>query len=181
LISQLPDTPDRARQELALQMTLGLQIQVTRGFAAKDAADAYHRALHLCDQLSEPRSLYPVLWGLFICCKARSELARARELAEKRAGGGSRAQRGSVTTIAVVLPRRPLRGAFGRCVPLKGLSRSYSLKSATDTDHNSSPRTLASVTVDVFASLGASTMPLSAASWLINFLLCTDCLAAQLH
>src|SRR5262249_9474815 len=33
LLQRLPATPERARQELALQMTLGLQLQVTKGFA----------------------------------------------------------------------------------------------------------------------------------------------------
>jgi predicted ATPase len=83
LLQLLPATPERARQELALQMTLGLQLQVTRGFAAKEANHAYTRARELCGQVRESPALYPVLWGLFICCKARSDLGRARALAEE--------------------------------------------------------------------------------------------------
>jgi predicted ATPase len=83
LLPLLPATPERARRELPLQMTLGLQLQVTKGFAAKEAHHAYTRALELCGQDRESSALYPVLWGLFICCKARSDLAKARALAEE--------------------------------------------------------------------------------------------------
>jgi predicted ATPase len=64
-------------------MTLGLQLQVTKGFAAKEAHQAYTRALELCGHVRESTALYPVLWGLFICCKTRSDLAKARTLAEE--------------------------------------------------------------------------------------------------
>jgi predicted ATPase len=62
-------------------MVLGLQLQVTQGFAAAEAKHAYTRARELCGQVGASPSLYPVLWGLFIHYKARSELAKARELA----------------------------------------------------------------------------------------------------
>jgi predicted ATPase len=83
VLQRLPATPERASQELPLQMTLGLQLQVTEGFAAKEANQAYTRALELCGQVRESPALYPVLWGLFIDCKARSDLAKARALTEE--------------------------------------------------------------------------------------------------
>jgi serine/threonine protein kinase/predicted ATPase len=82
-LQALPFTPQRAEQELPLQMILGLQLQVTVGFAAPEAKHAYTRARELCNQASESPHLYPVLWGLFIHHKARSELSKARELAEE--------------------------------------------------------------------------------------------------
>src|SRR5262249_51529539 len=82
LLQALPDTPERAAQELPLQTALGLQLQVTEGFAAPQAREAYTRALELCRRApGEPP--FPVLWGLWLCCKVRSELPRARELAEE--------------------------------------------------------------------------------------------------
>jgi predicted ATPase len=69
--------------ELSLQITLGLQLQVTEGFADKEANHAYTRARELCDQIPESPGLDPILWGLFIYRKARSELAKARSLAEE--------------------------------------------------------------------------------------------------
>jgi serine/threonine protein kinase/predicted ATPase len=81
LLQWLPATSERAERELPLQMILGLQLQVTQGFAAAEAKHAYMRARELCGQVRASPSLFPVLWGLFIYHKARSELARARELA----------------------------------------------------------------------------------------------------
>jgi predicted ATPase len=77
----LPPSPERAEQELHLQLTLGLQLQITEGFAAPEARHAYARARELCAQVPESPLLYPVLWGLFLYYKARSDLATARELA----------------------------------------------------------------------------------------------------
>jgi adenylate cyclase len=86
LLQSLPLTPGRAERELALQMTLGLQLQVTAGYGSTEAKQLYLRGRELCDQVRGSPFLYPVLWGLFICCKARSELSRARELAEELHG-----------------------------------------------------------------------------------------------
>jgi predicted ATPase len=83
LLQSLPATLARAEKELPLQMILGLQLQVTEGFAAPEAQRAYTRARELCHQVQESPLLFPVLWGLFIHHKARSELHRARELAEE--------------------------------------------------------------------------------------------------
>jgi predicted ATPase len=81
LLQGLPDTPERAAQELPLQMTLGLQLQVTNGFAAPQAKQAYTRARELCRQAREEPPLFSVLWGLWLFHKVRSELPRAREMA----------------------------------------------------------------------------------------------------
>jgi predicted ATPase len=83
VLQPLPATPGRARRELALRMTLGLQLQVTAGFASAEAKQVYARARELCSQMREGPCRYPVLWGLFIYYKACSELAKARELAEE--------------------------------------------------------------------------------------------------
>ncbi|MCI0457355.1 MAG: protein kinase [Gemmataceae bacterium] len=80
LLQALPDSRERAAQELPLQMTLGLQLQVTRGFAAPQARQAYSRARELCRQL-EQAPPFAVLWGLWLYHKVRSELTRAREMA----------------------------------------------------------------------------------------------------
>jgi predicted ATPase len=82
LLQPLPDTPARARRELPLQMTLGMHLQVTQGYAAPEAERTYTRARLLCDQVPEA-PLFPVHWGLWLFYKARSELGKARELAER--------------------------------------------------------------------------------------------------
>jgi predicted ATPase len=83
LLPRLARAPERDLRELPLQMTLGLQLQVTQGFGAKEAHHAYTRALELCGQMGDSQALYSVLWGLCIGCKVRSDLARARALAEE--------------------------------------------------------------------------------------------------
>src|SRR5262249_9734139 len=83
LLQALPETPARAAQELGLQMTLGLQLQVTQGFAAQRAKQAYARARELCREVGEVPRLFPVLWGLWLFHKGRSELPKAREMAEE--------------------------------------------------------------------------------------------------
>jgi predicted ATPase len=83
LLQTLPDTPARARRELPLQMTLGMQLQVTQGYAAPEAERTYARARELCEQMQEAPPLFPVLWGLWLFHKVRSELGKARELAER--------------------------------------------------------------------------------------------------
>ena len=43
-LETLPDTPDRARRELPLQVILGVQLQVVHGYAAPEAERTYLRA-----------------------------------------------------------------------------------------------------------------------------------------
>jgi hypothetical protein len=65
-LQTLPDTPDRARRELPLQMTLGVQLQVAEGYAAPEAERTHARAHALCEQVPEASPLFPVLWGLWM-------------------------------------------------------------------------------------------------------------------
>jgi predicted ATPase len=92
LLQTLPDTPARARRELPLLMTLGMQLQVTHGYAAPAAEPTYARARVLCEQMQEGPPLFPVLWGLWLFHKVRSELGTARELAERLFGLAQAAQ-----------------------------------------------------------------------------------------
>ncbi|HMF15277.1 MAG TPA: protein kinase, partial [Gemmataceae bacterium] len=83
LLQALPDTPARAALELPLQTTLGLQLQVTEGYAAPAAKEAYSRARDLCPRTVDPAPLFTILWGLWLFSKVRSDLAKARELADE--------------------------------------------------------------------------------------------------
>jgi predicted ATPase len=44
LLATLPDGPERAQQELGLQMALGTSLLATKGFAAPELGNAYTRA-----------------------------------------------------------------------------------------------------------------------------------------
>jgi predicted ATPase len=60
-----------------------MQLQVTDGFAAAEAKKAYHRAYELCRQSPDSAPMFPVLWGLWLYSKVRSELSRAQEMANE--------------------------------------------------------------------------------------------------
>jgi len=83
LLKILPDTPERAQQELVLQITLSVPLRVTKGFAAPEVEKAYTRARELCQQVGETPQLFPVLWGLWELYFVRAELQMAYELGEQ--------------------------------------------------------------------------------------------------
>jgi predicted ATPase len=83
LLKTLQDTPERTQQELTLQLTLGLALNVTRGFAAPELEKVYTRARELSQQVGETPQLGQVLYGLFAFYLGRAELHTARELAEQ--------------------------------------------------------------------------------------------------
>ena len=66
-----------------MQTTLGLQLQITKGYAAPEAERAYARARELYLQDPESPPEFAVLWGLWLCHKVRSELPKAQVLAEE--------------------------------------------------------------------------------------------------
>ncbi|MFC3106699.1 adenylate/guanylate cyclase domain-containing protein [Undibacterium arcticum] len=83
LLETLPDAPERARQELALQITLGPAWMATKGPAAPEVEATYTRALMLCRQLGETSQLFPTMLGLRTFYQVRGELTTARELGEQ--------------------------------------------------------------------------------------------------
>ncbi|SDC68317.1 Double zinc ribbon [Variovorax sp. CF079] len=83
LLAALPEAPERARQELALQITLGPAWMAAKGLAAPEVEATYTRALMLCRQLGETVHLFPALMGLRTFYMVRGELPTARELAEQ--------------------------------------------------------------------------------------------------
>lgn len=82
LLRTLPATPARARQELTLQCSLGVQL-ATRGSATSEVEQTYARALALCQQVGSPEELFPVLYGLSRLYRKRGKLQRARDLGEQ--------------------------------------------------------------------------------------------------
>jgi predicted ATPase len=89
LLESLPASPKRTALEIDVQTTLGLQLQVTRGYATPAAKQAYLAARRLCLQCSQEPT-FPVLWGLWLYHKVRSELDKARSLAEELSASAQR-------------------------------------------------------------------------------------------
>jgi predicted ATPase len=91
LLQKLNDTPDRARREVALQMIVAVQLQVSDGYAAAAAERAYARARELCEQDAEAPHLFEVLWGLWMFYEVSASLKNSQDLAKdlfKVAGEG---------------------------------------------------------------------------------------------
>jgi class 3 adenylate cyclase/predicted ATPase len=83
VLTTLPDTPERAQQELALQITLGLAFIATKGQAALEVGHTYSRARELCQQVEDVPQLCRVLWGLCHVHLVRGEFQSTRQLCEE--------------------------------------------------------------------------------------------------
>ncbi len=83
LIKSLPETPEHAKQELSLLMTLGPVLMSTKGEAASEVEIAYARARKLSEQIGEPRQRFLVLRGLWIFHLERAALQTAQGLGEQ--------------------------------------------------------------------------------------------------
>ena len=88
----LPDTIERARQELELQITLSPALIAAKGFTSLDTERTCARARELCQQVGETPQLFSVLYGLVRFYMVRAELQTARELAEQLFSLAQRAQ-----------------------------------------------------------------------------------------
>ena len=85
----------RAEHELALLKSLAVNLQVTRGFAAPEVREVHERAYTLCEAEAaggelddrhraggrDTATTFPVLWGIWVFHKVRSDLGRAEEMA----------------------------------------------------------------------------------------------------
>jgi TOMM system kinase/cyclase fusion protein len=92
LLQSLSDTPERAQQELGLQVALGPALMVVKGYAAPEVQQVYRRAWELCRHVEETPQLFQVLWGLAYFYTLRSEFRTAREVGEQLLSLAQRAQ-----------------------------------------------------------------------------------------
>lgn len=83
LLATLPDTPDRAREELTLQIALGGPLIASKGYGAPEVEQVYARAHALCQQLGDSPRLLQVLLGLEAFYFIRADLQTAQQLAER--------------------------------------------------------------------------------------------------
>jgi hypothetical protein len=78
----LPETPERSRSELEIQLALGLCFIALRGYSADDTRGPFERACALSAQLGEPQMEIRALFGLWGHYWMRARHDRAIELAE---------------------------------------------------------------------------------------------------
>jgi len=82
LLMELPDTPKRAEQELALQLSLGMAQVGIKGYGS-EVKKTYTRARDLCQQMGKMTQLGRVAGELAVHHYVLAEYQRARELAEE--------------------------------------------------------------------------------------------------
>jgi class 3 adenylate cyclase len=68
----LPETVERNRLELALQLALGPALLSSRGFGDAEASTGYQRAAELARRLGDDRDRFAATWGLWITIRAKS-------------------------------------------------------------------------------------------------------------
>ncbi|MGH8063693.1 MAG: ATP-binding protein, partial [Candidatus Entotheonellia bacterium] len=83
LLATLPDSPERTRHELALQLTLGELLMAAKGMVSAEAGEAYTRAYVFCQQLEEPRQLFRALSGLCLFHSAQARLRTGGEFGQQ--------------------------------------------------------------------------------------------------
>jgi predicted ATPase len=83
LIELLPDTLERAQQELDMLVTMGVPLIATLGYGAAEVERAYSRARELCRQIGETPQLFRALWGLERFYSVRGPVPAAHETAQQ--------------------------------------------------------------------------------------------------
>ena len=79
-LRRLPDTVERARRELSLEIDRGSQLLATKGNAAPEVETVFSRACELSERLGEHHLLFRALYGLMMFCIVRGQLDKANTL-----------------------------------------------------------------------------------------------------
>ena len=83
LLGELPDTPDRARDELRLRQLYTVVLTQTAGYVAEGLLDNLTRARRLCEQLADPAGLFDVLCALCLLHSNGGDLREAERVGEE--------------------------------------------------------------------------------------------------
>jgi DNA-binding NtrC family response regulator/predicted ATPase/class 3 adenylate cyclase len=92
LLKTLPDSLERRRQELLLQIGLGPALMATKGFGASEVEEVFTRARELCREVGDSPQLYMALQGLSGFYALRVKFQTLRELMEQRLSLAQRLQ-----------------------------------------------------------------------------------------
>jgi len=65
LLDALPDTPERIRQEIDIQLALGIPLIAVQGYASAETREAFSRARTLCLRLGNIPEYFQALFGLW--------------------------------------------------------------------------------------------------------------------
>ncbi|HKV07980.1 MAG TPA: protein kinase [Thermoanaerobaculia bacterium] len=83
LLADLPASPERDRQEIPLQVALGIAWAAVERYNAPEVRQAYDRALELCRRGTPTSLLFPVLRGLYLYHLIHGDLEAAAGMARQ--------------------------------------------------------------------------------------------------
>ena len=83
LLETLPESDERGRRELSLQLVLGQALMAVRGQGAPEVRQAYGRARELGQQVGETRQHFQALWGSWRIHVVQSDHEAGRDLAKQ--------------------------------------------------------------------------------------------------
>lgn len=83
LLGKLSPSSERDRQELKLQITLGIAQIAAYGYATPMVGQTFQRAGELCGPFGDVPEMFPVLWGLWVYNVVREDLGAALKHAEE--------------------------------------------------------------------------------------------------
>lgn len=83
LVAQLPESPERKRQELALRMALGPIIAAVKGMSDSEMRETFARAREISRELGDGPELMPVLWGLWLYNIVKADYGEAMDIASQ--------------------------------------------------------------------------------------------------
>jgi class 3 adenylate cyclase/DNA-binding winged helix-turn-helix (wHTH) protein/predicted ATPase len=83
LLKALPETPERTRQELALQLALGSPLRMIKGETAPEMEGVYTRAYELSQQVGDQRQQFSALVSLSRLYFNRARIEEACKIAEQ--------------------------------------------------------------------------------------------------
>src|SRR5439155_11519140 len=83
LLERLPESTDRDRRELGMQIALARSFTITSGLGGADAARALLRARELSKAIGEPGELFTMLCGLVSHYNLQLQLHTAYELGQE--------------------------------------------------------------------------------------------------
>jgi predicted ATPase/class 3 adenylate cyclase len=89
-LQALPESPERDRLELPLQLAIGAPSIAVYGYSAPQSGAAYSRARILCERLGEVEPLFATLSGEFVYSLVRSDHRVMRRLTDEAQGVSQR-------------------------------------------------------------------------------------------
>jgi class 3 adenylate cyclase/predicted ATPase len=136
LLKALPDTPQRNKEEIEIQLALGIPLIAVQGYPAAETREAFSRARMLCLNLDSPPEYFQALFGLWghswMGGKNDDSLAMANEfLAKSREKSDSIlsmvAHRVMGSTLLTIGEFENSRGHFEKSIELSKTGRRQSV------------------------------------------------------